>query len=475
MCHISLAKVHMPRRCTMQAAPWAMEEADGAELGDRRLNLAWARILTALLGSVGRSFSAAVGEGLRQSASALFHRPGLLVSSLLAGHFRTTARRCARQPLTLVSTDSTAFNYTTHRATSGLGRIADKSRHRGVWAHHAMALTCAGQPLGVLSLRFWVRGEKRTKGARRERPYAEKESFKWEASLRDVEAQLPRDCPAVVISDREADVFEYLRAPVRQGLWRLVRAAWPRGCRSADGTERSTVLKAVRAAREVARMRFEVPRQKGQPGRVAELVVRVARLWVESPRSWAASRREVLGLTVIAVDEEGAPAGVKPLSWTLLTDYPVEDTETALAVVDWYRRRWRVELAHRALKLDGYRVERLQFDSVEALELALATYWVVGWRAMNLALEAREHPELPAEERFTADELTVLSRLRGELVTTLGEAVHDIGKLGGWAGYASSPPPGIKVVQEGLLILKAMVRYHEVMHEDHADERSDTR
>jgi hypothetical protein len=84
---------------------------------------------------------------------------------------------------------------------------------------------------------------------------------------------------------------------------------------------------------------------------------------------------------------------------------------------------------------------------------------------MNLALEAREHPELPAEARFESDELEVLSLLRGAAVETLGEAVHEIAKLGGWAGYKSAPKPGIKVVQQGLLTLEPMVRYHRALRE----------
>jgi hypothetical protein len=449
----------------MEAAAWAVAEAAEARLGDRRLNRTWARILTALLPSAGRSFSAAVGDGLRQGASGLFHRPGLTVDDLLAGHYSATAQRCSEEELVLVPQDSMVANYTRHRATAGLGRLADKDNARGLWAHSAQAMTTTGRPLGLLSLRLWARGPARTKAQRHARPYAEKESYKWEAGLRDVEAALPLDCQAVVISDRESDVFEYLRARVRPGLFKLVRASWPRRCAGAEGAAQGQVLAAVRDEPVAAQVRFAVPRGPGHPSRLATLAVRFTHVAVQSPKSWPAAARASAALAVIAIDEVGAPAGVKPLSWTLLTDWPVADEDEALRVVDWYRRRWRVEEAHRALKLDGYRVERLQFDTAEALQLALATYWVVAWRAMNLALEAREHPELPAQARFEPDELEVLSLLRGATVATLAQAVHEVAKLGGWAGYRSSPPPGIKVVQQGLLLLESMVRYHRALRE----------
>lgn len=446
----------------MDAAPWAVHEAAGARLGDRRRNAAWARILTALVGSLGRSWSAALGQATRQAASGLFGRPGVAVAGLLAGHYQATAERCAAHPLVLVSQDSTCFNYTRRRKLPGLGRLADRSRSRGLWAHSALALTPAGQPLGLLSLRFWSRSEQRTKDQRRERPYASKESFKWEAALREVEAALPREMPAVVVSDRESDVFEYLRAPARPGLFKLVRASWARCCSGLDGQLRPSVLAAVRSAEVAAEVRFEVP---GRPGRLAQLAVRYVRLLVHSPRHWPAAQRDRLEVTVVAVDETTRPATGQPLSWTLLTTAPVADAAAALEVVDWYRRRWRVELAHRALKRDGYRVERLQLGTVEALELGLATYWVVAWRAMNLALEARETPDLPADERFDVDELEVLSRLSGRPVTRLVEAVHAVARLGGWAGYPSSPPPGTQAVQQGLLRLDAMLCYHRLLRD----------
>ena len=222
---------------------------------------------------------------------------------------------------------------------------------------------------------------------------------------------------------------------------------------------------AVREAEERARVRVALPAQHGRPQRVATLAVRWEPLVLRSPRSWPAAAQDELAVAVVAVDEVDPPVGVKPLSWTLLTTWPVADADEAVAVVDWYRRRWTVELAHRALKLDGYRVERLQLRTAAALQLALASYWVVTWRAMNLALEARENPDLPASERFGADELEVLSRLSGRPVTRLVEAVAEVAKLGGWAGYRSSPPPGTQVVQQGLLLLEPMVRYHRALRE----------
>jgi hypothetical protein len=489
----------------MEAALWAWDEAAEARLGDRRRNRALARILTGLLQAFGRSFSAGLGEAVRQAASNLLARPGLSVADLLAGHYRATASRCAAETMVLVSQDSTSFNYSTRRSITGLGRLSDKAKARGIWAHSALALTLAGRPLGLLSLRFWSRSGSSTRAHRRQRSYREKESYKWEQGLREVEQALPLETSAVVVSDRESDVFEYLRAPLRSGMYKLVRAAWQRRSQAVGAADRhlwQALQTAVREAPKAQEVTLTVTREertkpntkpstkpgtkpnsqpssqqaaqaeaaevagaacRARPTRVSRLEVRFTSLRIGSPKSWPAAERDEIILQVIAVDEQDPPPGVVPLSWTLLTTYPVTTAAAALEVLSWYQRRWRVEQAHRALKRDGYQVERLQFRSLQALQLALAMYWVVAWRAMNLALEARDNPDLPAAARFAAEELEVLSLLRGEPVETLGTAVAEVAKLDGWAGYRSSPPPGVQVVQRGLEKLAPLTAYHRAL------------
>ena len=134
-----------------------------------------------------------------------------------------------------------------------------------------------------------------------------------------------------------------------------------------------------------------------------------------------------------------------------------------------YGRRWRIETLHETIKREGCRIERLQLRDVVALQLAIGLYYVVGCRAMELCYQAREHPEQPAAGRFDEDELAVLAVLRGEPVTTLGEAVAQVAKLGGWEGYASSQPYGPRTVQRGLEALANMVTYRRAERERSCD------
>ena len=442
------------------AEAWAVHEAAGAALDDERRRLSLARTLTGLAGGVGQSWSQALGPGLRQAAGDLVGRSQLGYRNLLAGHVSATVERCAAHPLVLLPADSSALNFTGLGRQVKLGGLGDGGTSEGLWAHAVYALTPAGQPLGVLDVRLWVRPGGLP--PKEQRPYEERESFKWEQSLRAVSWLLPPGTRGVVITDRESDVFEYLSAPRAAHIDLLVRATQPR--RSLEGVRREwgSVLSAGAGRPPLAILTVRVPRRQGQRARVATVVVRATQVRLPSPSNWPAERRCELSLRVVRVDECAPPAGVKPVAWVLLTTLPVHGAAEAMRVVSWYARRWRIETLHEVLKTRAVDVESLRLRSLEALKAAIGLCFVVAWRAMDLCYAAREHPESLARERLGEDELTVLAVYHGGPVTTLGQAVGVIARLGGWEGYASSPPYGPKVVARGLEKLATMVAYERL-------------
>ncbi|MDG4597536.1 MAG: transposase [Candidatus Contendobacter sp.] len=61
------------------------------------------------------------------------------------------------------------------------------------------------------------------------------------------------------------------------------------------------------------------------------------------------------------------------MEWRLLTKRTAETLDAVVELIDWYRRRWRVEIFFRILK-SGCRVEALQLGTLERLERALVIY-----------------------------------------------------------------------------------------------------
>ena len=440
---------------------WAMEQARGAQLGHARRRLTLAKVSAALLTGYAKSWSTALGPGLRQAGGDLVHHEGLTPDDLLAGHYACTSARCAQYPWVLVPHDSTAVNYTSHKATRGLGKLGDSQGGRGLWVHSAVALSPDGVPLGVLAFDVWARPK--AQSDYRTRPLEQRESYKWLRTANAVSARLAPGQLALLLSDRESDMFEYLALRTPSNVAKLVRAVRPRNCTALCDGWRGSVLRAAQRAELLATRTVTVAANGAKHEREATLEVRSVQVQLESPRRWKAADRCTLAVTVIQVTEPAPPAGVKPLMWTLLTTLAPTDVEEVLYLVDAYRRRWGIEQVHQALKREGLDIERLQLKTAGALSRALAIYWMVTQRAMELCYEARTNPDRPACELLGDDELAVLSLLRGERIQTLGVAVHQIAKLGGWPGYPSSKPYGPKSVEAGLMVLGAMVDYHRAL------------
>ena len=102
-------------------------------------------------------------------------------------------------------------------------------------------------------------------------------------------------------------------------------------------------------------------------------------------------------VTAISAREENPPAGEKPLVWRLLTNRRVETLEEAVELIDWYRRRWLIEIFFRILK-SGCKVEALQLSTLERLERALVIFLIIAWRILHVVTLGRECPDLPCEK-----------------------------------------------------------------------------
>jgi hypothetical protein len=158
-------------------------------------------------------------------------------------------------------------------------------------------------------------------------------------------------------------------------------------------------------------------------------------------------------VTCMVAREIGAPAGVKPIEWRLLTNRAVDTQEQALELINWYRARWEIEIYFHVLK-NGCEVEALQLSSIERLERALALFMVVAWRITYLMRKGRTCPDLAASIFFDPDEIRgahlLTKRKMPATPPTLNEVVRMIAQVGGFLGRKSDGEPGAKTIWRGL-------------------------
>ena len=365
--------------------------------------------------------------------------------------------------LLLVVQDTTELDYSKHPATRGLGPTGggDGSAGHGMFVHSALAVTAAGLPVGLLHQQTWERdlAEVGSRHARKQRPYEEKESYRWAQTVQAVEAAVPAAIPLLHLADREGDIFELLALERRPGSYLLIRAAQDR---CVDDPQRH-LFAAAAVAPVVGHFELLVRRADRHTARPAHLEVRVAPVTLRPPASGChAPGLEPVELNLVWLYEPHPPAQEKPVQWLLLTDLPVSDLEQARTVARYYALRWLIERYHYTLK-SGCRIQEAQLRETERLERLLALYCLVAWRLLWLTYAARLEGEQPCTVAFCPVEWQTLWRyFQGHLPLppeppNLHQAVRWVAMLGGFPGRKGDGEPGVKVLWRGLTRLQDIV------------------
>lgn len=370
---------------------------------------------------------------------------------ILDAHREATIERVAKHDTVLAIQDTTYLYQGTRPATEGLGPIGEEWT-RGMIAHTCLAVSPTGVPLGVLGQHVWARppqAKRLPENRRRGTPTAKKESQRWIDMLSTSAQGMPPGVRVVAVADREADIFDFLSGAAALGQDVLIRSSYDRA--TSDGY----AWQEAEAAPVAGTMEVEIPRSGGRPARTAVLELRYVEVRVKKPDPRARRRpRPVLPLTMLIARERGAPKGVEPVCWKLLTSLPVGRPEDAIQCVKWYAMRWRIERFFYTLK-SGCRVEDLQLKTLGRLNRALAVLSVVAWRLLALMYASREAPDVSSRGFLSDGEwrlaYCVVHRTRQppSEAPTVRDGVRLIARLGGFLARKGDGEPGVKVLWRG--------------------------
>jgi len=445
---------------------WAREELAHAPLPDQRLVKRLITIATDFAQQPTASIPQACGSWeAAKAAYRFFDHEAIQPQQLLAAHAQATLARVRAHPVVLCAQDTTSLNYSTHPQTEGLGPIGN-NRHKtiGLLLHSTLALTPAGQPLGLLDAQIRARSKRtfgRSSHQRNRTPRAQKESQKWMDSYSACQSLAPH-CPQttlVNVADREGDLYdlfaEALAPRVGPGVELLVRAQHNRQV----AHPQKYLWDLLSAQRVSARLKIHVPRKNGQPARLATLSVRFARVTLRAP--CLKSDQPPLTLWAVEAREVRPPKGSTPVCWRLLTTLPVETAEAAVEKVRWYAQRWQIEVMHKVLK-SGCQVEQRQLETAPRLARVVMVDLMVAWRVLGLCKAGRETPEGLASDWLSAAEWQALQCYVEERARpsrrspSVRQAVRWIAQLGGFLGRRGDGDPGPIVLWRGLQQLRAI-------------------
>jgi hypothetical protein len=450
---------------------WVAEEFASVDLRDQRLDRRLIKTAEQLARSPSSPINEACGSwGDTQAAYRLFDNAKASPEAILKPHTAETAQRIvAHGEAVLVVQDTVFFSYGQHPKTKGLGPIGKSNsvHERGLIVHNALAFTTTGVPLGILSQRIWAREAVPEEGYQEkiERlqclPVEEKESSKWLLGLSETLERAPPAAKLVTVADRESDFFEFLTEAQEQRADFLIRARTDRKCVAEESEGYTSLLEALTSAAVLGTLAVEIPGNGKRKARTAEGEVRTVQVMVKAPqrrgKAQATTSLGPMSVHVIGVSERDPPVGEEALSWVLLTNLPVPNFKAAIEKIDWYTKRFGIEVWHKVLK-SGCRVEDCLLETAERLSRYLTLFSILGVRLMQVAYLGRVHPERPANEVFSNEEIEALhvrvyqTRPPPEPIR-LREAVRLLGRIGGHLGRKCDGEPGMTVIWRGWMRL----------------------
>jgi hypothetical protein len=434
---------------------WAARETQTANLGDQRLNKRMTTLLDRALSQPTASIPVAC-RGWQETLAAyrFFDNPKVKAENVLAPHRAATRERMAEQAVVLCVQDTTELDYSGQGQAEGLGPLSYEAQ-RGLYLHPTLAVTPERLCLGVLDALIWARSDEGygKSEERKQKAIEEKESVRWIDGYRGVceLADTLPDTQCVYMADRESDIYELFV----EGQTQAPRADWLiRACHDRLVFDDSRLSEELARAPVLGEIAFELPpSHKRKHKRVAQRL-KAARVTLRPPQRPDGEKLEPVEVNVLLAEEHQPPKGEEPVTWILLTNLAVTTAEQAIEKMQWYLCRWQIEIYFRILK-SGCKVEKLQLQSTERLEPALALYMIVAWRVLHLTMLGRECPDLPCDLVFEPSEwravyLVSTTRPPPDKPPTLNSILRMLASFGGFLDRKCDGEPGPQTIWIGL-------------------------
>lgn len=415
-----------------------------------------------------------------KAAYRFLSNPKVSPENILSTHVKQThSRSVDNEESVLLIHDTTSLIYTQYESVEGMGRITSakgmKKGVTGLLVHNTIASTESGLCLGLLKQSYYTyedykeaRGqqERNVQGVHKTFPIEKKASIRWIQHISAGEALTRKGKQIIHVGDREADIYEFFTTAMRKGHDFVVRSKVDRRTLSfelGDG-QNSTLEKELAKHSPVGSVFIE---RKAKEGRVErhEMELKYAKVTLKAPQRVTKSElfpcSEEICMTVISLRSASQP----DFFWRLVTNLDCDSLDEALRVVEIYRKRWQIEVFHRALK-SGFSIEKARLGNRSKIEKLCAILSVLSWRVIWLYLVSRIEPKTPVRNLFSNLEIRVLSiskyrkQKKGKPLSVV-EAIYVLARLGGYLGRASDGPPGMSCIWKGLAALYERVEVLE--------------
>ncbi|MDD2333594.1 MAG: IS4 family transposase [Mesotoga sp.] len=441
------------------------DEFEESDFGDKRLNKRLKSISEAFVrnseNSIPESFE---GWSETKSAYRFMSNPKITREEILRSHTNKTVERVKEHDTILAVQDTTSLDFTRHKNTKGLGYLDEKNSH-GIMLHTTLAVTEEGRPFGIISQQSWIREiENLGKSKRRRnRPFEEKESSKWIKAIEETESIIPDNVHVITVGDRESDISDLIFRERPSNSDYIVRTYHDR----VISETKEKMYETLEKEDEASRITLDIANTSSRKGRKAVLSIRFKQFEIEGTYRWKGKKTKVTAIIVNEEEVSELKEKERPLNWLLITSMLLEKTEDVIRAINIYRTRWIIERFHYTLK-SGCKVENLQLEERQRLEVAIAIYDVVAWFLLWLTYLGREFNEKRSLFFLDEREWKILYKMANkdkplpDEPPTINEIVYMLGRIGGFIGRKSDGYPGVKTIWQGLIKLLIVLEYADI-------------
>ncbi len=445
---------------------WSNEEIQRVKLGDKRLEARLSKILEIFTENPTQSIPEACGSAAATKAAyRFFSNEKVDAKKIISGAIQSTVEKISQEKEVIFAVDTTDIDYSSHQKVAGLGHLS-QLRSLGILLHSTLAISTTGSPFGIIEHTAWSRdvttiGKRKLK---KQFSFREKESYRWAESLKQIEKVVPHNIHAIMVADREADIYDLFALDRSDNVDLLIRSAHDRLL-----TESHQKLFAFLANQPAAgTFSIVVPRSGKRKERLAVLEVRFSPITLPPPRKDKHEIKKSIPLVAIEVRETSTIA--EPILWRLITTMQEANSlDGAIKCAQLYTMRWLIERFHYTLK-SGCQIEELQLEARDRLMRALAIYAIVACRLLYITYAARTTPDVPCTAFISEEHWEALFRFHNKVKKvpkkpyTIKKAVFLIASLGGFLGRKSDGFPGVKVLWRGLTRLDDIVKIYAEMY-----------
>ncbi len=442
-----------------------------APLADKRLAHRLVKIAAMAVTDPAASFpQMARSDGELEGIYRFLNNHRVAADGILDPHFRATLARMAPLKRVAVVHDSTQFAFR-NGVAEVLGYLPGPGQ-RGIMGHFALAVDEGGIPLGVLGVEALTppAPKPRRRGKKHrlyDRNSLQKLAARWGRLVRAVRERIDGRTSVIHVMDREADSYELMHEiseanesfviRLRHGD-RLARSPsdekhdWRPVEEVATGGRFVAKREVPVSARRHSKDQTYKRRYPERDRRVATLRVEALPVVFKKPGviRFEPNLPASINVNIVRVWEPSPPPGEEPVEWLLITNEPIDIQQQVEAVIDWYRRRWKIEEYFKALKT-GCAFERRQLQTRAALVNTLALLAPIAWQLLTLRDQGRKAPQAPARTVLSQQQINVLHGLSKRPLPRKPSVEQALLAIAAQGGHLKrNGPPGWQTLGRGL-------------------------